>query len=300
MSSSSSTQDVLSSDQLSCDQTISNQLSQSQIDQQIEKSIDEAQLDREEDQTFIDETFVKESNTIDLSTPSQKLETNSFFNRNRKRKIEEEHQLLLRKKCDPNKIPTLVLTVNEALKNAQKTLFEGLKVAKTEHAVVQQLINQIERARVELGLTDKAPVVINQTHTTKHFQFESINLAKASKKTSSSTYCDTMSENFQELEKAMEKKMTTLINKRFDSQSNQSRISKVANVSKLENSNAKDSNQTLKSNQTIRKSQPIEISQTNALLNSSSTWTEVVSKNTQKTINKMSKSQTVKLNETIQ
>jgi hypothetical protein len=63
----------------------------------------------------------------------------------------------------------LILTVNEALKNAQKTLFENLKVAKIEHVVVQQLINQIERARVELDLTDKAFVIIDQTHSTKDF-----------------------------------------------------------------------------------------------------------------------------------
>ncbi len=78
-----------------------------------------------------------------------------------------------------------------------------------------------------------------------------------------------MSKNFQELEKAMKKRMTTLINKRFDSQSDRSRINKVANVSKLANSNAKDSNQTSKSDQTIRKSQSNENAQTNVSLNSS-------------------------------
>ncbi len=124
MTNSSLTQDALSSDQLSSDQTISNQLNQSQIDQQIENKIDEAQLNREKNQTVINEI-----DTIDLSTSSQKL-SDFFFSRNKKRKIEEERQVLLRKKYDSNKISILILTVNETLKNAQKTLFEDLKVVK--------------------------------------------------------------------------------------------------------------------------------------------------------------------------
>ncbi len=163
MTNSSLTQDALSSDQLSSDQTISNQLNQSQIDQQIENKIDEAQLNREKNQTVINEI-----DTIDLSTSSQKL-SDFFFNRNRKRKIEKERQVLLKKKYDSNKISILILTVNETLKNAQKTLFESLKVVKIEHVIVQQLINQIERARVELDLTDKTFVIIDQTHSTKTF-----------------------------------------------------------------------------------------------------------------------------------
>ncbi len=250
MTNSSLTQDALSLDQLSSDQTISNQLSQSQIDQQIENNIDKAQLDREENQTIINET-----DTIDLLTSSQKL-SDSFFNRNRKRKIEEERQVPLRKKYDSNEISILILTVNETLKNAQKTLFESLKVAKIEHVIVQQLINQIKRARVELDLTNKASVIIDQTHSTKDFQFESIDLTKkANKKTSDSTYKDTMSENFQKLEKAMKRKMTTLINKRLDIQINRSRTNKI---SKSASSNTKSLTQTSKSNQTIRKSRSTE------------------------------------------
>jgi hypothetical protein len=82
-------QDALSSDQLSSDQLISNQLIQNQIDQQIENSIDNAQLDREEDQTFINDSNINESETIDLFSSSQKIETEFFFF-NKKRKTREE------------------------------------------------------------------------------------------------------------------------------------------------------------------------------------------------------------------
>ena len=93
---SSSSQDALSSDQLSSDQMILNQLSQNQIDQQIENNIDEAQLNQEEDQSFINESIMKKSETIDLSTSSQKIETQAFFI-NKKRKTKEERQITLKK-----------------------------------------------------------------------------------------------------------------------------------------------------------------------------------------------------------
>jgi spore coat polysaccharide biosynthesis predicted glycosyltransferase SpsG len=148
-----------------------------------------------------------------LSTSSQKLEIDFL---NRKRKIEEERQL--KKKHDSIKIFTLVLSVDEALKNAQKTLFEGLKIAITEHVIVQQLINQIERARVNLELTDETSIIIDQTQTKKNFEFASINLnEKIDKKTS---YCETMFENFQQLEKKLGQKMTKLMIERFELKSN--------------------------------------------------------------------------------
>jgi hypothetical protein len=83
--------------------------------------------------------------------------------------MKEKRQITLKRKCELNKVSTLVLTVNETLKNAQKILFEALKVAKTEHTIIQNLINQIERARVELDLKDKASIIIDQMHKTKDF-----------------------------------------------------------------------------------------------------------------------------------
>ncbi len=53
----------------------------------------------------------------------------------------KKRQIALKKKCDLNKISILVLTIDETLKNAQKTLFESLKVAKTEYVIIQHLIN---------------------------------------------------------------------------------------------------------------------------------------------------------------
>ncbi len=96
-----------------------------------------------------------------------------------------------------NKISILVLTVDEKLKNAQKTMFEKLKVAKCEHVVIQHLINQVERARIEFDLTDKSSIIIDQMHTKNDFQFASIDLTKKVNKTTSTTsYNDTLSENF--------------------------------------------------------------------------------------------------------
>ncbi len=70
---------------------------------------------------------------IDLLTSNQKLEIECL---NRKRKIEKELQLVFKKKHDLIKIFTLVLSINEALKNAQKILFKELKIAKTKHVII--------------------------------------------------------------------------------------------------------------------------------------------------------------------
>jgi hypothetical protein len=269
-----------------------HQLDRSQLDQQIEKNIDEISFDND--------TFHNETNTIDLSTSSQRLEFDFLI---RKRKIEEERQFAFKKKHDSIKILTLVLSVDEALKNAQKILFEELKIATTEHVIVQQLINQIERARVNLELTDETSIIIDhQTQTKKNFEFASINLnKKIDKKTS---YCETMFENFQQLEKKLEQKMTKLMIERFELKSNQTRsvleISRnsTSNTTKtLANSkqtrsvleisrnstsnttktlaNSKQTHQTAKTSQTAKSSQISEKSRTNSQMNSSSTSSSI-------------------------
>jgi hypothetical protein len=195
----------------------SNQSSQIQVDKQIEHNIDETCLvekKRNENQSI----SFNETDTIDLSTSSQRLETELI---NRKRKTEEECQNALKKKYNLIKISTLILSVDEALKNAQKILFKDLKVAKTEHVIIQQLINQIERARTNLYLTDETSIIIDQIQTTKSFEFASINLTKKSDK--STPYCETIFENFQQLEKAMKQKITKLINKQLKHQTIRSR-----------------------------------------------------------------------------
>jgi hypothetical protein len=153
-----------------------------------------------------------------LSTSSHKLD--ELFNR--KRKTEKERQIALKKKFDSIKILTLVLSIDETLKNAQKTLFEDVKVAKTQHVIIEHLINQIERATVNLGLTDNVSVAIDQMQTKKNFEFALIDLTKKSSKTTT-LYVDTMLENFQQLEKTIEQKITTLITERLKSQTIQSR-----------------------------------------------------------------------------
>ncbi len=122
-------------------------------------------------------------------------------------------QIAFKKKFETVKISTLVLSVNKALKKAQKTLFEELKMTKTKHVILQQLINQIERARTNLDLTDETSVAIDQVQTEKIFEFASIDLTKKSDK--STSYCETMLENFQQLEKTMKQKMTKLIIERL-------------------------------------------------------------------------------------
>jgi hypothetical protein len=83
-----------------------------------------------------------------------------------------------------------MLSVDETLKNEQKTLFENLKIAKTKHVIIQQLIIQIERTRTNLDLTDEASSIIDQAQSNKNFEFASIDLTKKSIKTIA--YCETM------------------------------------------------------------------------------------------------------------
>jgi hypothetical protein len=121
--------------------------------------------------------------------------------------------------------------MNETLKNAQKILFENLKIAKIEHVTIQNLINQIERARMNLDLTDDVSIAIDQMQTEKIFDFASIDLIKKSNTTTTS-YNETISKNFQQLKKIMKQKMTKLIIERLNNRSNQSRSEKRVNYSK--------------------------------------------------------------------
>jgi hypothetical protein len=113
------------------------------------------------------------------------------------------------------------LSIDETFKNAQKILFESLKIAKIEHIIVQHLINQIERARVNLDLIDDASITINQIQTKKNFEFALIDLSKS--KSTSTSYSEIISENFQQLKKTIEQKMTKLITERFENKSNQTK-----------------------------------------------------------------------------
>ncbi len=76
-----------------------------------------------------------------------------------------------------------------------------------------------------------------------------------------------MSENFQNLEKAMKKKITKLINKRFENQSSRTHINTITKSSKRANSNMnaniKERSQTLKTNQTSQKTQSSKKSRIN-------------------------------------
>jgi adenylosuccinate synthase len=202
---------------------------------------------------------------------SQKLEIDFL---NRKRKIEEERQFALKKKHDLIKILTLVLSIDKALKNAQKTLFKEIKIATTKHVIVQQLINQIERARVNLELTDETSNIIDHIQMKKKFEFTSINLNK--KIDIKTSYCETMFENFQQLEKKLKQKMTKLMTERFENKSNQTRSvleifrNSYSNTSKTL-ANSKQTHQTAKTSQTAKNSQISEKSHKNSQTNSSST-----------------------------
>jgi sucrose-6-phosphate hydrolase SacC (GH32 family) len=111
----------------------SNASSQIQIDQQIEYSTDETSLIKRKTNGNQSISF-HETDTIDLLTSNQRLETEPI---NRKRKTKEESQNALKKKYDSIKTFTLMLSVDQALKNAQTILFEDLKVAKTKHVIIQ-------------------------------------------------------------------------------------------------------------------------------------------------------------------
>ncbi len=209
--------------------TNSNQSSKNQIDQSINNDVNEARSSNDENQTVL----INETNSIDLSTSSEKLE--ELFTR--KRKTKKIRQIALKKKFETVKISTLVLSVDEALKNAQKSLFEELKIAKTKHVILQQLINQIERARTNLDLTDKTSIAIDQVQTEKIFEFASIDLTKKSNK--STSYCETMSENFQHLEKTMKQKMTKLIIERLNQSIRSSSNANVNTTKKFSTNTAK-------------------------------------------------------------
>jgi hypothetical protein len=88
-------------------------------------------------------------------------------------------------------------------------VFEELKIATTEHVIIQQLINQVEKARVNLDLTDETSIIIDQVQTEKNIEFASISLnTKSDKKTS---YSETMFENLQQLEKKLKEKLKKLM-----------------------------------------------------------------------------------------
>jgi hypothetical protein len=267
--------DHFNTDQTSSDQSISNQsnsdqlnanqLSSSQVTQQIEQSIDKACLNENKKESHEKQTILdNETDTIDLSTSSHKLDALI----NRKRRTKKQKQIALKKKIDSIKTLTLVLSVNEALKNAQKTLFEDLKVAKIEHVIIQQLINQIERAKANLDLTDEASTLIDQMQTKKNFEYASIDLTKKSDKKTS--YCETMFENFQQLEKTLKQKMTKLMTEQFEkkliqsqSRSNLESLKRFVLINSKTQSDAKETSQTLKKTQTTRKNSASEKSRTN-------------------------------------
>jgi hypothetical protein len=273
--------DQLSSDQLNSSSLDSNSMNQNlnsseseqdqnQFNKQIEHNIDEAQSTEELDQTNQINILLNETDTIDLSTSSKKLDDLLH----RKRKTEEERAL--KKKFDSIKIPAQVLSIDETLKNAQKTLYENLKIAKIEHVIVQHLINQIERARVNLDLTDDASITIDQIQTEKNLEFASIDLNKS--KTTSTSYSETMSENFQQLEKTIEQKITKLITERFENKSNQARSEletskksdSISNHTKT--SSSKETSQASRKILTAKKSQTSSKSQTNNQTSSSSSF----------------------------
>jgi hypothetical protein len=150
-----------------------------------------------------------------------------------------------------------VLSINETLKNAQKTLFEDLKIAKIEHVIIQQLINQIERAKANLDLNNETSVLIDQMQTKKNFDFASIDLTKKSNKMSS--YCETMFENFQQLEKTLKLKMTKLMTEQVEKKliQSQSRLNletsrKSVLINARTQSDTKEMSQTSKMTQTAR------------------------------------------------
>jgi hypothetical protein len=278
-----SSSDQSSSDQSSSDQSISNQsnsdqsnadqLSQSQVNQQIEQSIDKAcsnENENEKESVEKQTIFESETNTIDLSTSSHKLDALI----NRKRRAKKQRQIAFKKKFHSIKISTLVLSINETLKNAQKTLFEDLKIAKIEHEIIQQLINQIERAKTNLDLTDEASIFIDQMQTKKNFEFASIDLTKKSNKKSS--YDETMFENFQRLKKTLKQKMTKLITDQFEkkliqsqsqSRSNLESSKKSVSINAKTQSDAKETSQTSRKSQTAKKNSASEKARTNKSMN---------------------------------
>jgi hypothetical protein len=119
-----------------------------------------------------------------------------------------------------------------------------------------------------------------------------------------------MSENFQQLEKAMKQKMTKLIIERLNLSIRSSLNANVNTTKNISTNTAKaQSNSNSKKIETVRKSQTIRKSQSSEKCRAtteshtsttSSTWAEVVSKNIIKFTNQKIKAQSAKLNETIQ
>ncbi len=264
---SSSNQSI--SNQSNSDQLNANQLSQNQVNQQIEQSINKVcsnENENEKESVEKQTIFENETDTIDLSTSSHKLDALI----NRKRKAKKQRQIVFKKKFDSIKILTFVLSMNETLKNAQKILFEDLKIAKIEHVIIQQLINQIERARANLDLTDEASIFIDQMQMKKNFEFTSIDLTKKSDKKSS--YCETMFENFRQLKKILKQKMTKLMINQFEkkliqsqsqSRSNLESSKKSVSINAKTQSDAKKTSQTSRKSQTARKNLASEKARTN-------------------------------------
>jgi hypothetical protein len=157
---------------------------------------------------------------------------------------------------------------------------------------------------VNLDLTEKMSATIDQIQTEKNFEFASIDLIKKSSSKSTS-YSETMSENFQQLEKTIEQKMTRFLTERLNNKSIQTKSASETSKKSNSSSNAKliNSKETFHVSKTLikEKSQASQKAHTNdqtnsTSLSSSSIWAKVVSKNT----TKIAKAQTAKLNETIQ
>jgi uncharacterized membrane protein YfhO len=113
---------------------------------------------------------------------------------------------------------------------------------------------------MNLDFTNDVSAAIDQVQTEKNFEFVSIDLTRKSSITSS--YNETMLENFQQLKKTIEQKMTELIIERLKSYTNQTRSKKNTNVSKNSStnsaktqSNAKEMFHVLKKIQAAEKSQ---------------------------------------------
>ncbi len=67
-------------------------------------------------------------------------------------------------------------------------------------------------------MINEASIIINQMQMKKNFEFASINLTKKSNE--KTLYCETMFENFQQLKKTSEKKMSKLMTKQFEKKIN--------------------------------------------------------------------------------
>ncbi|MBD0327784.1 MAG: hypothetical protein ICV68_15220, partial [Pyrinomonadaceae bacterium] len=117
----------------------------------------------------------------------------------------------------------------EALANAYRNLNEGLKIATIEKSFIQQLMNQIDSVRIEmrlLSMIDNVESVesLIETNAFRSCEFATISQNAISSNAIStnanfifsvdkSTYNESMTENFLQLEKMMKEKMTKLMNR---------------------------------------------------------------------------------------